>query len=156
MHKTTMHRDEFYMQQALEHAHRAAEAGEVPVGAVIISPYGDIIGTGYNTVERDRCQSRHAEIGAIENACTTLKTWHLDGCTLYVTLEPCIMCIGLCTLSRIERIVYGADSPLFGGHISGEEAIALSRGHIKNVTAHVGEKESIDLLKTFFSTKREK
>lgn len=155
MHKTTMHRDVFYMRQALECARRAAETGEVPVGALVVSPYGEVVGTGYNRVEQDQCQSRHAEVIAIEAACASLKTWHLDRYTLYVTLEPCIMCIGLCMLSRIERIVYGADSPLFGQHISDEEAIVLSRGRIKNITAHILEEESIDLLKKFFSTKRE-
>ena len=153
MHKTGMHRDVFYMRQALELARQAASVGEVPVGAVVVSPYGDIVGSGYNTVEKDGCQSRHAEVVAIEAACKTLKTWHLDQYTLYVTLEPCIMCIGLCSLSRVERMVYGAESSLFGYHFAAEEIGNLAKG-VKNITAHVLEEESANLLKTFFSLKR--
>lgn len=149
-----MHKDTFYMQQALELAMQAGQQGEIPVGAVIISPYGEVIGSGMNRVEQDLCQSYHAEVRAVEQACKKLKTWRLDGCTLYVTLEPCMMCISLCALSRIQRVVYGAESPFFGYHLDKEGILSLYTKQIKNITSGVLGDEAAGMLKDFFKQKR--
>jgi tRNA(adenine34) deaminase len=148
-------RDEMYMQQALVLADQAADCGEVPIGAVIVSPQSAVVGRGHNFVERYQCQVQHAEVRAIEQACGALSSWRLERCTLYVTLEPCMMCVSLCALSRLERIVYGAQSPLFGYHLDKEGVLALYTKQIKNITAGVLADQAGQLLKTFFEQKRE-
>lgn len=105
---------EFYMNEALREAVRAERLGEVPIGAVVVSPDGRIIGRGGNRVELFGTQSQHAEMRAISRAARVQGTWRLDGCALYVTVEPCMMCVGALALSRIDRVFYGARSPLFG------------------------------------------
>lgn len=142
------------MQQALEQAKMAADSGEIPVGAVVVSPYGEVLGSGRNLVEAYHCQIHHAEVRAIDEACKKLQTWHLDGCTLYVTLEPCMMCISLIALSRIERVVYGAESPFFGYHLDKEGVLSLYTKQIKNITSGVLGNEATALLKDFFRHKR--
>ena len=108
-----MEREE-YMRQALALAHEAAEAGEVPVGAVVTDEQGHIIGRGRNRREERKSAVHHAEIEAIEAACAAKGTWRLDGCTLYVTLEPCPMCAGAVINARIPTLVYGAKEPVTG------------------------------------------
>lgn len=103
-----------WMAQSIELATSAGNAGEVPVGAIIISPDGELISTGENRRERDRDPTAHAEIVAIRAAGTYLNNWHLDRCTLYVTLEPCPMCAGAIVAARLGLLVYGADDAKTG------------------------------------------
>ncbi|MFS8506644.1 MAG: nucleoside deaminase [Candidatus Babeliales bacterium] len=105
---------EQFMDKALAQAQKAFETKEVPIGAVITNPSGIIIAAGYNQVESQKSQTAHAELLALRSASQNLGDWRLDGCILYVTLEPCTMCYAAIQLSRIKHIVYGAQSPVFG------------------------------------------
>ena len=104
---------ETYMRTALEAAREAARLGEIPVGACIVRD-GEILSVGYNTRESERDPLGHSEINAIRKACQRLGSWRLDGCVLYVTLEPCPMCAGAILNARISRVVYGAADPKAG------------------------------------------
>jgi tRNA(adenine34) deaminase len=103
-----------WMERSIKLATNAGNAGEVPVGAIIINPKGEIIGTGENRRERDRDPTAHAEIVAMRAAGLYLDNWHLSDCTLYVTLEPCPMCAGAIVASRLRLLVYGADDAKTG------------------------------------------
>jgi tRNA(adenine34) deaminase len=105
--------DDDCMQLALGEARAAAGEGEVPVGAVVVHE-GRIIGRGRNACERLQDATAHAEIIAISAASQTLGSWRLEGCTLYVTLEPCPMCMGACLNARVARVIYGAQEPKAG------------------------------------------
>ena len=148
--------DAYFMHKALKLAQKAYRQDEVPIGAVVISSRGEILGRGYNRTEQDCSQSRHAEVCAIERAGKKLQDWRLDGCTLYVTLEPCLMCMSLMSISRVTRIVYGAESPLFGYHLDKEILPQLYKKHIKGITSGILEEESRMLLEQFFKHKRKK
>ncbi len=106
--------DEKWMEMALDLAHQAAELGEVPIGAIVVRNRV-VVGQGYNRREVDVDPTAHAELIAIRETAQTLRNWRLDDCTLYVTLEPCIQCCGSIILSRIPRIVFGAEDPKAGG-----------------------------------------
>jgi tRNA(adenine34) deaminase len=103
-----------WMVRAIVLAQAAGEAGEVPVGAIVVDEWGNTIGQGENRKERDRDPTAHAEIIAIRAAGAYLGNWHLDRCTLYVTLEPCPMCAGAIVSARLGLLVYGADDPKTG------------------------------------------
>ncbi len=149
-----MENDITYMQQAIALAKQAAERGEVPIGALVVDPTGVVIGQGFNLVEQGKCQDQHAELCAIRQACQARADWRLEGCTLYVTLEPCIMCLGCIALSRVERLVYGADSPQFGYQGRREDICALYGGAICNVTSGVCRDEIEELMRSFFRQRR--
>lgn len=102
------------MERAIALAQVAGEAGEVPVGAVIVGPQGEAIAEAENRRERDHDPTAHAEVLALRQAGKHLQDWHLNQCTLYVTLEPCPMCAGALILSRLGTLVYGADDPKAG------------------------------------------
>ena len=107
--------DRRFMSMALQLAEHALASGDVPVGAIIVrDSTGEIVASGYNTQERDRTAVGHAEINAVQTACEEIGDWRLNGCTLYVTLEPCPMCAGALLHSRISRIIYGASDPTVG------------------------------------------
>jgi tRNA(adenine34) deaminase len=105
--------DARWMQQALAEARAAAAEGEVPIGCVVVRE-GRVIGRGRNARERLHDATAHAEILAIGAACNALGDWRLEDCTLYVTIEPCPMCMGACLNARIPRVVYGAREPKAG------------------------------------------
>jgi tRNA(adenine34) deaminase len=102
------------MQKAIQLAAVAAKRGDVPVGAIMVNAQGQVISTAYNRKEQDQDPTAHAEILAIRDASQSLKTWHLEDCTLYVTLEPCPMCTGAIIQARLGLLVYGADDPKSG------------------------------------------
>ncbi len=145
-----------FMTLALDEAKKALALGEIPVGAIVINDNGEVVGAGYNTVEQNHCQSYHAEANAIKEACSKLQDWRLNGCTLYVTLEPCLMCINLIGLSRCERVVFGARSPVFGYSLDKEGTLEVYKNTIKEIKEGVLADEAAALLQDFFKLKREK
>lgn len=145
--------DEHYMKIALELAKKAAQADEVPIGALIVR--GDeIIAMASNLRETEKLATAHAELLAIEEACRTLGGWRLHGCTLYVTLEPCAMCAGASINARLDRVVYGAYDRRFGALGSLCDLAALPFNHALKVRAGVLEEECRALLHDFFKAKR--
>ncbi len=143
-----------YMSKALQQAQKAFNKNEVPIGALIVDPQGNIIGRGHNLVEQKKQQTAHAEIRAIEQACRKQKDWRLDGCWIYVTLEPCSMCMNLILLSRCTGLVYGASSPIFGFELDNTGPLQLYRRNKIQIIKEICQKESIELLKNFFKKKR--
>lgn len=148
--------DEKYMQIALDEAHIAGEAGDVPVGAVLVDDRtGNVIARGHNTREVAQTALGHAEINTIADGCANLGGWRLADCTLYVTLEPCPMCAGAILHARIPRIVCGAADPVAGAMGS---VWALHRHPVENkhTSVEVGclEAECKELLKDFFKRRR--
>ncbi len=143
-----------YMKIALQQAKIAESYDEVPVGAVIVKD-GKIIALGNNYKERENCAVFHAEIMAIINACKKLNNWYLDGCSLYVTLEPCPMCCGAIINSRIDRVVFGAKDEKSGGVVSLYNLLNDNRlNHIVEVEGGVLEEECSSILTNFFKNKR--
>ncbi len=144
---------EFYMREALALAREAAEAGETPVGAVVADPEGRIVGRGRNRTE-ERDATAHAELEAIRDASRALGTWRLDGCALYVTLEPCPMCAGAVYNARLTELRYGARDPRAGacGGLFNLFLEPLDR-KIK-VYGGVLEPECRELLAEFFRARR--
>lgn len=149
-------RDQTLMRMALKQACKAAERDEVPVGAIVVDKQGSIIGRGYNKVESFNSQVAHAEVHALLKATKRKKNWRLTGCWLYVTLEPCVMCIGLIVNSRMAGVVYGAASPLFGYNLDNHIASWVYKKNDFCVVAGIEARQSIVLLKDFFNKKREK
>ena len=149
-----LHDREHYMRLALELAREAAEAGEVPVGCVVVDPEGNVIGTGRNRREESHRADAHAEIEAIGMACSALGTWRLSGCTLYVTLEPCPMCAGAIINARIPTVVFGAREELSGSCGSVIDLFYERYGHRPRVFAGVMEEDCSSLLRDFFREKR--
>ncbi len=143
-----------YMQQALKQACKAYDNDEVPIGAVIVSPEGKIMSRSYNLVEKCQQQTAHAEIKAITKACKKIGNWRLEGCWLYVTLEPCSMCMNLILMSRLQGIVFGASSPIFGYHLDNSGPLQLYRRDTLHIIGGIGEQEASALLKKFFKQKR--
>jgi tRNA(adenine34) deaminase len=142
------------MQDALVQAQRAYESNEVPVGAIVVSSDGAIIGKAYNQTEEKKTQGAHAEMQAMKQAGEYVHNWRLQGCWLYVTLQPCAMCMHMIQLSRMSGVAFAAFSPLFGYHLDNinsfrvykKDAICLIRG--------ICQEESRTLLRTFFKEKR--
>lgn len=144
------------MQKALLLAKKAYALDEVPIGAVVVTDEGKVIGRGYNRTEQGCSQREHAEVKAMAQAGKHRGDWRLDGCTVYVTLQPCLMCVSLMCLSRVNRLVYGADSPLFGYDCEGEMLPKQYKTHLKGITTGVLAQEAKMLLEQFFRSKRNK
>lgn len=145
---------EIYMRRALEYAREAFELGEIPVGCVITNSRGEIIGSGRNNREESRSALGHAELSAIDEACRTLGDWRLEGCTLYVTLEPCPMCAGAIINARIPRVVFGAREENFGSCGSVIDLFSERYGHRPAVYGGVLEQDCAALLRAFFQRLR--
>ncbi|MCB9493021.1 MAG: nucleoside deaminase [Epsilonproteobacteria bacterium] len=146
---------DFFMQKALKQALRALEHEEVPIGAVVVNEKGEIIGRGYNKTEKKQCQTAHAEIIAIEKACKKKGSWRLNGCWIYVTLEPCLMCFGLIQLSRLEGVIFGTTSNLFGFRINKTDSLPPYAKNLQ-IVENVNQEECVQLLQHFFRTIRKK
>ena len=144
------------MKKALALAREAAAAGEVPVGCVITDETGTVIGTGRNRREETHRADAHAEIEAIREACGALGTWRLEGCTLYVTLEPCPMCAGAVVNARIPTVVYGAKEPNFGSCGSVINLFEERYGHRPAIYGGVLKEECAAVLSDFFGAVRGK
>ena len=142
------------MREALCLAAEAAEQGEVPVGCIITDADGRIIGRGRNRREEARDATAHAELEAIREACAFCGDWRLDGCSLYVTLEPCPMCAGAIINARIPRVVFGAREENSGSCGSVIDLFSERYGHRPAVFSGVCGEESRELLQSFFREKR--
>ncbi|MGQ7246590.1 tRNA adenosine(34) deaminase TadA [Halomonas sp. V046] len=150
-----MRSDEFYMHRALELAQQAAKAGEVPVGAVVIDGDGEIVGRGFNAPVSRHDPCAHAEVEALRDAGERLGNYRLEGCTLYVTLEPCLMCTGAIIHARIKRLVYGAAEPRSGMVESKANLFAQPwYFHRVEVNGGVLAGRAATLLKVFFAERR--
>jgi tRNA(adenine34) deaminase len=149
--------DQEYMEEALVEARRAVDIGEVPVGAVVVSPEGEILARGHNRRQIDSDPTGHAELLAIREAARLQGDWRLEGCTVYVTLEPCPMCAGTMIMSRIARCVYGCTDPK-GGFLGtlGDLSHVPGINHHFEVTSGILAEESAELLRSFFRELRAK
>ena len=145
-------KDLLYMKEAYKQAECAYELQEVPIGAVVVDGNGIVIGAGYNKVESKKNQIAHAEVIAIEKATHSVGDWRLDSCWVYVTVEPCLMCIGLIKLSRCAGLFYGISSPLYGYTQYVDDSIKLEKNMI--VLSGLLEIEITVLMKYFFASQR--
>jgi len=147
-------RAEERMREAIEVA-RMTPPGDVPVGAVVFSPEGEVLGVGVNRREANNDPTAHAEVEAIRQACESLGRWRLDGCELVVTLEPCTMCAGAILGARVSSLIFGAWEPKTGAVGSVLDAIRDPRHlHVPEVRAGVLEEETARLLSDFFEDLR--
>jgi tRNA(adenine34) deaminase len=147
--------DERWMRVALDEADAAASKGEVPVGAVIVSSTGELLATGHNLRETDEDPTAHAEIVAIRAAAQKLGTWRLEDTTLYVTLEPCVMCAGAMVNGRVGRLVYGAADPKAGACTTLFTIGTDTRlNHRFPIVSGVLAEECADRLRRFFAALR--
>lgn len=138
--------EEYYMELALEEARKAYELDEVPIGCIIVKD-NKVIARAYNRKSLDNIATYHAEILAIEEACRRLKTWYLDDCILYTTVEPCMMCTGAIIQARISSVVYGTKNEAFG------QLSKIEKTKIEIIEG-VLEKECSSVLTNFFKDKR--
>ncbi len=149
--------DSKYMQLALAEARKATELGEIPIGAVLVDAAGgEVIAAAHNMRETWNDATAHAEIIVIREACARLKRWRLNGCTLYVTVEPCPMCSGAIVNSRMDRVVYGCPDSKAGGAESIFNIITNPNlNHCAEVVSGVCEEECAAVMKAFFKRRRE-
>ncbi|MFA5421360.1 MAG: tRNA adenosine(34) deaminase TadA [Bacilli bacterium] len=146
--------DEYYMTQALKEARKALLIDEVPVGAIIVKN-DKIIARSFNQREKRNDPTAHAEVLAVRKACKKLGVWRLDGCTIYITIEPCSMCAGTLMWTRIDRIVYGAEDPKGGALASSFNLFDQKNiNHHPAVSGGVLENECGQLVSSFFQNKR--
>lgn len=150
-----LQRHQYWMNQALILAQKAGDEGEIPVGAVIIDQNHNLIASAYNHKEKFQDCTAHAEIIAIRHACKKMGSWRLSNCTLYVTLEPCIMCAGAIIHSRLKTLVYGVDDFKTGciRTVMNLPDSFVSNHHLQ-VFAGIQEKASRELLQSWFKNRR--
>lgn len=147
--------DEQWMGAALQEARAALAHDDVPIGAVVVSDAGEVIGRGHNERELREDPTAHAEVLALREAAAALGSWRVLDATLYVTLEPCTMCAGAIVLSRIPRVVYATPDPKAGAVDSILSILADERlNHRPTVTSGVLADEAADLLRSFFRARR--
>ena len=146
--------NEEYMREALRLAQKAKKKGEVPIGAVVVLN-DKIIGRGYNLRTRLQLATAHAELRAIEKACKKARSWRLPGAEIYITLEPCPMCMGAILNARIDRVYFGAYEQK-GRSLTKELAGANLLNHTVEVTGGVLEEECKEVLSSFFSEMRQR
>jgi len=143
--------EKYWIGRAMELARRAAETGDVPVGALVVDASGSVRGEGWNTREVDNDPAGHAEIMALRAAARALGSWRLEGCDLYVTLEPCTMCAGAIVAARVRRVVFGAWDEKAGASGSVRDVLRDSRlNHQVEVIGGVREKECARQIREFF------
>ncbi|GAA3634044.1 tRNA adenosine(34) deaminase TadA [Lactobacillus hamsteri] len=148
---------EKYMQLAVEEAKKAEAQDEVPIGAIVVDPNGEVVGKGYNRRELDQDATQHAEMIAIREACKNIGFWRLIDCSLFVTLEPCPMCAGAIINSRIKNIFFGAMDPKAGAAGSVVDLFAVEKfNHHPNVIAGLNQEECGQMLTNFFRAIRKK
>ncbi|HEX9917495.1 MAG TPA: tRNA adenosine(34) deaminase TadA [candidate division Zixibacteria bacterium] len=148
--------DQKWMRLALEEAMLAYKKDEIPIGAVIVHQ-GKVIGKGHNQTESLKDATAHAEILAIGSASDFLKSWRLENCSIYVTVEPCIMCAGAIVLSRIKRLVFGAYDMKNGACGSLYDIVSDKRlNHQAELTSGVLERECVEIVQNFFKKLRGK
>jgi tRNA(adenine34) deaminase len=146
--------DEIFMGEALAEAKKAARAGEVPVGAVLVEG-GEIVARGHNLRETWSDPTAHAEVVVLREAARLRGTWRLEGTTIYVTVEPCAMCAGALVLARVGRLVYGVADPKAGAAGTLLNVVQDGRlNHQLEVTSGVLAAESAEVIREFFRTKR--
>ncbi len=148
-----MTQDIKFMQMALEEARCAAQEGETPIGAVVVSG-GEVIASAHNLRERDHDITAHAELLAVRQAAKKKSDWRLGDCTVYVTLEPCPMCAGALIASRVARVVYGAKDPVAGATGSVVNLPRYPLGAKPVIEGGVLEAECREILQDFFKSKR--
>ena len=147
--------DNDYMMLAIREAQKAEIMGEVPVGAVIVDENHQLIGQGFNRPISTNDPTSHAEINAMRMAAGHLKNYRMPNTCLYVTIEPCIMCMGAIIHARIKRVVFGASDPKWGAAVSLYELASDHRlNHSPEIVSGICETESRDLIKNFFRKKR--
>ena len=144
---------EQYMREALGEAQISAKQDEVPIGAVVVKN-GEVIARAHNTRNRSRNAVEHAELVAIERACKQLNDWRLTGCDLYVTLEPCVMCLGACYNARISNVYFGAYDVSGNGCVQLSEMIGRTLNHELSIHGGVLADECSQILTDYFKSKR--
>ncbi|WP_416730131.1 tRNA adenosine(34) deaminase TadA [Fictibacillus sp. JL2B1089] len=151
-----LEKDEFYMELALQEAQKAADIGEVPIGAILVIE-DEIVARAHNLREAEQRAIAHAELLAIDQACREKEAWRLEGATLYVTLEPCAMCSGAIVLSRVSRVVYGAADPKGGCAGTLMNLLQEERfNHQCEVVAGVKSEACSQILSSFFKKLRDR
>jgi tRNA(adenine34) deaminase len=146
--------DDAFMTIALDEARRAAAAGEVPIGAVVVQG-GQVLGRGFNQPILARDPTAHAEVIALRQAARRQGNYRLGGATLYVSVEPCLMCVGAALHARVARVVFGALEPKFGALVSLLDLAALPTNHHFEIVPGVQEEACRALLVEFFRERRE-
>ncbi len=149
-------KDNQFMGVALDEARLAFQEHEVPIGAVLVNQQGEIIARAHNQVEQRHTQLAHAECQVLSQAGVLNQDWRLENCFVYVTLEPCAMCMYALVLSRVAGVVYGASSPLFGYQLDKDMALWVYNKGSLRIISDIRAQEAAELLKQFFIQHRKK